>query len=123
MRRGTFVTLFAALMGLEVLIFLVSAHLLGRIPDRFINLPAREYWLAPEHHDDAIATIRENLLWMGTCTLAFFDVVYLHVYVLNLQQHPHAGLSFWLALAGYLLILFALMLRLTRSFRIAPDVE
>jgi len=96
------------------LIFLV-------IPAKWINIPNREYWLVPEHHDQLV----EN---MGTFGFALFGSVLLVLQVgfelsvyANLQKPVLFGAQIMLAAIGAFFTFSAyLLFKLTRSFRLPP---
>jgi uncharacterized membrane protein len=65
-------TSFYVLMGLVELMFLVGFPLLGMamkyIPNSLINLPNKEFWLAPERRDATLATSTQYLRTIGWMT-------------------------------------------------------
>jgi uncharacterized membrane protein len=43
----------------------------GRIPISFINLPHRDYWLAPERRHAALAVLRRFSIWFAALNVLF----------------------------------------------------
>src|ERR1035441_10418639 len=65
MSRGTCVG-FTLGLGLLVPAFIVGMMAgAGRIPVSFINLPHRDYWLAPERRHAALAILLRYSLWFA----------------------------------------------------------
>jgi hypothetical protein len=66
----------ATCVGLMVGVALVAPGMIigsmggaGRIPISFINLPHRDYWLAPERRKAALAILLRYSLWLASLTL------------------------------------------------------
>lgn len=63
----------------------------GRIPVSFINLPHRDYWLAPERRQTAMAALLRYSLWFACMNVIF--VTGLHWLIVQANQPgpiPHA---------------------------------
>lgn len=43
--------------------------LLAKTPNSLINLPHKDYWLAPEQREETIAVLSRHFLWFGSATL------------------------------------------------------
>ncbi len=74
--------------GLAVFIAAVFAglgHFIDRLPARFINVPHRDYWFAPERRAAALQAVAALLHTIGCATLAFFMFVFHHVHRANLS--------------------------------------
>ncbi len=62
-------------LGLQVgftAFWFTLAWLLQFIPSQLINIPRREYWLAPNRRDSTLAYVANWLLWFAAGTQAFF---------------------------------------------------
>ena len=106
---GTFPVLAAMFVGI--------AWGLRKLPASMINLPNKDYWLAPERREATLAFLASWLLWMGNATLLFLVVV-LHLTLLaNLQPEPKLPDTFWPAFIGYLGFVAVWIVRLYRRFR------
>lgn len=92
------------------------------IPARWINMPRRDYWLIPDHHE----ALMENLSSFG---FALFGGVLLVVQLgfdlstyANLQAPVHFSAQIMLpAIAGFMIFSAVLLFFLTRSFRLPPE--
>lgn len=65
------------------LFFICLALLTAVIPARFVNLPHREFWLAPERRAETVAYISCQLIWMG-CLMVLFQA---GIYWLTIQAN------------------------------------
>jgi len=59
------------LLALLAAVFLGLPRMLRRLPARLINLPRREYWLAPERRDATMARLGDRLTWLGLAVIGF----------------------------------------------------
>jgi uncharacterized membrane protein len=61
-----------------VTISFMAAMILGsglgmtKIPNSMINVPNKDYWLAPERREQTVAYIQSRLLWLGSCVMIFW---------------------------------------------------
>ena len=60
----------------------------GRIPVSFVNLPHREYWLAPERRGAALAVLLKYALWFAALNVLFLAGVQALIVEANLPT-PH----------------------------------
>jgi uncharacterized membrane protein len=76
----------------------------GKIPVSFINLPHREYWLAPERRQAALAILLRFSLWFACMNVLF--VTGLHWLIVQANKTgtgPHlSGLGISLVAGGFL---------------------
>jgi len=65
--------LFNGIVPALMLVVLLGCELLvGRLPARWINVPHRDYWLAPERIEETRRKILANLAGVATLTLGLF---------------------------------------------------
>jgi hypothetical protein len=112
--RGDYV---ATMIALVVLVPLLPALLPGALlrGGAGLNLPDREYWLAPEQKDATLAYVRTHGLWLAVALSLFLAYVHWLTVEANARKPPVlsrggflAGLSVFLALtAGWVTVLFA----------------
>ncbi|MBS0291929.1 MAG: DUF1648 domain-containing protein [Proteobacteria bacterium] len=103
MPRGQYLTLMLLVAAGLPLTIAASTRWLARLPDVFINLPNKSYWLAPERRAQtlaALATHLERFSW----ALALF-LCYLHWLIVRGQAHPVPHLAQGLFLIGLLAFL------------------
>jgi len=97
--------------------FLLLPVLLPHIPNELINLPHKDYWLAPERRRETLRTINVYLLWMGVGTLMLISHLMGETFAMNVGRAPHLGDSFWWALGLYLAFVGAWLAVFIRRFR------
>jgi hypothetical protein len=68
-----------------------------------LNLPNRDYWLAPERRDETYAYFFRHSLWFAVLSLAFVAGLHQLVIEANAVQPPHLSNSGIGALAGLFL--------------------
>ena len=72
--HADFINIVAICVALAAVIFL-SGALVDRLPDVWINIPNKGYWLAPGRRDDTLAFVRSWLHWMGVLILGNLTLV------------------------------------------------
>jgi len=89
MARSAYVALMLAVtVGLPLVVVLMS--LTARlIPARFINLPNREYWLAPERCAETVGYLARQGIFFGALLAVFLCFVHWLVVIANWQDPPH----------------------------------
>jgi hypothetical protein len=85
MPRGSYLRFITVLLvGLPLLIVLLS-NITSILPARFINLPNREYWLAPERQADTLAYLGKQGARFGVILATF--ICFAHWLVLQANAH------------------------------------
>jgi ABC-type Fe3+ transport system permease subunit len=100
--------------------FLVAVVLfLARfLPDCFINIPRRDYWLAAERRADTFAYLLRQSLWFACIGVCFVAGLHFLIVQANLRPPAHLSLPLLLSVAGtFLLSLVVWALSLVRHFR------
>ncbi len=115
MARGKYLTLMVLLAAGLPLLMAASARWLTRLPDALINLPNKDYWLAPERRSRSLAALSthlERLCW----ALALF-LCYLHWLIVRAQGGPKPHLAQGPFVGGLLLFLGFVVLWLVLLYR------
>lgn len=87
-------------------------------PNRQINLPHKDYWLAPERRATTFVFIRQQLGWFSVANLLLMVCVFQLVISVNLN--PPARLPvvpIWTLLGAYLLYTIGWLVRFYQRFR------
>lgn len=120
MPRASFVAFMLALVVLVPALLHSLGWLSARIPVRFVNVPNRNYWLAPERRDATLAALGRFGGWLGYATLGLLCAIHWLVVRANslqpprLEQAPLIGL-----VAIYLVAMFVgAVAMLVRFFRV-----
>lgn len=115
--RDGFFALTAAMLGMVVVLFGGFRFLFRVLPARAINVPDREYWLAPERFDDTIDFMVRQMEWMGVATLLLLILVLQGVFEANQSSEPMLDSTMWWLLGGYFLYTAVWLFRFLRRFR------
>ncbi len=117
--RGTFWGLYGGVVGLLAGIFLIVPAILRRIPPALINMPRKDYWLAPERRERTLAVFGAQLTWFGCASLVFLVALMQLVIQANLDRRFHLSpTTTWSMLGIYALYLVIWLVRMVRQFRI-----
>ena len=100
---------------------LVVAGFIERMPDRFINLPNKAYWLAADRRVAALAMLRDWLRWFLVVTFAALVLLITAGLRANLSATPHLGIDPILGLAGFVLPQLIMVVYLYRRFRLPRE--
>lgn len=101
--------------------FAVLPAWIQRLPARLINLPNKDYWLAPERRAETMARVSAALTWFGCAVLTFILLVTRLVVRFNLGLEPELQASaLSLALGALVVCVVALVLRLLYLGRRPP---
>ncbi|MGD2116295.1 MAG: DUF1648 domain-containing protein [Acidobacteriota bacterium] len=96
--------------------FLLLPWLLPKIPDDLINMPKKDYWLAPERREETFRIITVYLLWMGIGTLMMLAHVMGLAMAANLEPEPRLAGSFWWSFGLYMAFVVAWTVTFVRRF-------
>jgi hypothetical protein len=107
MPRGAYLGLMlATAVGMPLILSLVTGGITRLLPDRFINLPNRDYWLAPERRQQTFDYLADQGYRFAILLCAFFCFMHWLVIRANEQQPPRLPESMlFTALAVFLVAL------------------
>jgi len=119
MSRGTYLAFMAAaIFGASAIILLVCA-VLPRLAPRLVNIPAREYWLAPERREETYASLAASGALLGCLVTAF--LIGLHLLVVEANAHPPPRLDssiLWALIGALAVSVLAAQFFFWRRFRL-----
>ena len=120
MPKDAFFTVHLAVLALMAFVFLLMPALIARLPPAMINLPNKDYWLAPERRAHTVRKLESFLVGFGNVMLLFLLLVCRAAMQANLLPSPHLSDRIWvlLILLGVWCIFWTV--RLVRAFRL-PD--
>jgi hypothetical protein len=86
-----------------------------------INLPHRDYWLAPERRAETMRTISATMAWFG-CGILFVLIcgTFLAMQANLAPDHRFNSEAMIIVLGGFLVGLLGLLFRLIRHFQRVP---
>jgi hypothetical protein len=108
LQRGQYTAFMLALVILVPLLLRLAGGLALRLPVRFVNLPNKQYWLAPERQAATLSSIARFGSWASYATLALLCAVHGFVVRANSMHPPHLDEAPLVGLiAIYFVVLFA----------------
>ena len=119
--RSAFFAVFAGVSVLAAVLGFGIPRLIAAMPMQLINLPNKQYWLAPERREESLKFLRLHFAWFG-CAL-FLVIFFAFHYAVQSNLHPGAPPSisgFWLVLVGFAVFMVVSMRRLFRRFGRPP---
>ena len=99
---------------------LILPALVVRLPPGMINLPNKEYWLAPERKARTAQTLQSFLVGFGNVMLLFLLLVFREAMQASLLPYPHLSNRIWVLLVLLVAWCIYWTVRLVRAFRL-PD--
>jgi hypothetical protein len=123
MTRAAYMAIMAGVMIIVPLLLPAAFVLMRYAPPSMINLPNREFWLAPERNEATFNYLSGHGGWFGCSTLIFLAFVHYLVVEANEGQPPRlAENSLWVGLALFMLTTLAWSVSLIAHFRrILPE--
>ncbi|HVT72708.1 MAG TPA: DUF1648 domain-containing protein [Lacunisphaera sp.] len=109
---GTVLFMAALIEGLV----LIQTHL----PVKLVNLPHRDYWLAPERAAATQAWLVGSVLAMGCALMVFFIGLFHLLYRANLDPVPRLTPGVWWLVGGLVAVVLGSLLRLLTRFGRRP---
>ena len=106
------------LMGFLIPLVIVAA------PTEFINVPRKDYWLAPERREETLRFLRTRLEWFACGVLFVLLYAASQAINANLPDHvPFGAQGMLYILAGFLLSTVAGTVHLVRHFYSVPQSD
>jgi hypothetical protein len=103
--RNEYLGLMTAIsVGIPLLLALCNG-VLRFVPPSMVNLPNRDYWLAPERKEETYAFLRNHGIYLSVLIALF--LCFVHWLVLQANALVPPQLSFWLFIPGLVSLLFA----------------
>ena len=122
MSKASFFALEGVIGAFLVCISLAMEKTLPLLPNSMINLPNKDYWLAPERRVDTFAAMGDSFKWMSIAVVALFVAINQIVFDANIAKTDPDPSRFWILLAIF--VSFTLVMLLTtfkRFFSIPPE--
>ena len=124
MPKAGFFVLMAGVQVLFLLIFLGIPKLVGVLPNSVINMPHKDYWLAPERRQKSLDLMGDWLGWFGVAMLAFFLLVGQLTYTANLREDQRLDeTKMWTMLVLFLAFTVVWLVLFYRAFKKPPEAD
>jgi uncharacterized membrane protein len=116
---------FGVFVGVGVLAVVVGfgiPRLIAAMPPQLINLPNKQYWLAPEHLTETMSFLKADFAWFGCAVFLLMILAFDYAIQSNLHpdNRPNAS-RMWYILAGFLVFVVAWMIRMFTRFGRMPQ--
>ena len=119
--RGQFFTVEIVMLGVCLLIGFGVPFIISIAPPSMINVPNKDFWLAPVRRDHTISVMRIQMAWFACALLTFLIVVNQLVFNANQSVPRHLnGPQFTIALVAFLGFTAIWTLRLIGYFSKVP---
>jgi uncharacterized membrane protein len=119
--KGQFFVVEIVMLAVCLLIGFGVPAIIAVAPPSLVNLPNKEFWLAPIRRDHTLAVFRMQLAWFACALLTFLIVVNQLVFNANQSAPRHLnGPQFTLALAAFLGFVAIWTIRLISYFSKVP---
>jgi uncharacterized membrane protein len=109
------------MLGLGVLLPVVLAALTALLPRMaagFVNLPNRDYWMAPARRAETLSRLSSHGAWFGSLMCGFFMALHWILLKANAAVPPQLPQpEFWIVLGAFVLAIAAWIARLAKRFR------
>ena len=117
MSKSTFFLIFPLVMlGASVPVFVLPRTLARRSNDK-INLPNKEYWLAPERREESLRFLGIQMGWFGCALLILLFCVLYNAVEANLEpSHRFNSEAFLIELGLFFTFIAVWMIRMLRRF-------
>jgi uncharacterized membrane protein len=118
MSRSSYLVFMAIFGMIFPMLAPLAGLLVGRLPVSSINLPNKEYWLAPERRDATVAFLIAQLLRLGVLELGLVIVLHQLMIEANRQQPPRMSNVIWGVLAVFVVFTLGWGWSLVRHFKL-----
>jgi hypothetical protein len=110
--------LFMTAIGIGLPLFMVGVFYSIRFfPPAIVNMPNRDYWLAPERRLATAQTMLTYGLWLASAESVFLTLIHLQVVQANLAQPVRLTNLIWVQLFFFLAFVAVWLVALFRQFR------
>ena len=117
MSKQSFILLEAVILSFIILEFTFLPWLIGKMPNRLINMPNKDYWFAAERRRETINIIQHFFEWFSAGLLVLFITVNQLVFRANINNENLSSYS-WLILVGFFAFVIVWLIKFFRRFRI-----
>ncbi|MFI5346771.1 MAG: DUF1648 domain-containing protein [Elusimicrobiota bacterium] len=117
--KGGFLGLYAGMVVLLWISLSGAVRSIQRAPNDRLNLPNKDYWLAPERRDKTLATVASYLRVFGAATNLLLMDVFAQALAVNLRHAARLGHPM-ISLTAYIAFTIVWIAALVRGFRSKP---
>lgn len=119
--KSAFLQVFVGVSVLAAIIGFGIPKIIFAIPPQLINLPNKQYWLAPERRAETTQFFSTYFGWFGCAMYVILIVTFDYAIQSNLHpQNPPDPARMWYVLAGFLLFSAVFTIRMLTKFLRPP---
>jgi len=115
--KQAFFTLYAGVTALILVIGFLLPRIIRVLPASLINLPNKDYWLAPERRAETLAFFETQFGWFACALYFLLMCVFAEAMRANLRTPPRMSASVSFLLVGFLIFVVAWSVRFFLRFR------
>jgi serine/threonine-protein kinase len=124
MGRDEFLVFFCGMCAFLMAVMLLMPKLIGLFPDSMINMPNKEYWLAPERRAASMALIGAHMAWLAVLVLGLLMAILQLTFLSNLMPEPRLeGSAVALTMGGFLACMLIWLIAFIRGFNLPKTPE
>lgn len=116
-----FFLIYASVVFLMSAIQIMTRRSLAKTPASLINLPNKDYWLAPERRAESMAILERYMTGFWSATFIFLICTIDLAFGVNLGRSHVLGKWFFVLLAAFILFTLAWTVSLIRRFLRKPE--
>ena len=120
MTRDSALVTYIGIVALLAIVFVGIGPLIRRFPADMVNVPDKEYWLAPERREETYRKIGDAMALLGLLALALVIGIHELSFRANLLPQPHLGNTAWIAMFVFLVGELVWVVRFLASWSV-PD--
>lgn len=117
MSKQNFVVFEGVILLIIIFEFTLLPPIIKKMPNSWINLPNKDYWLSAERREATFGTIRSYFEWFSVALLSLFIAVNHLVFQANLTRQNLSGTAMWLILGAFLAFTIGWLIKFIRQFR------
>lgn len=116
MHRSAFAWFSAVMLAIVCAVTFIAPLLVAKLPPSLVNLPNKDYWLAPERKAETVRRFCSHMEWFGVALLAFLAFVYALVFEANAAGRGLANGPFLIGLVAFVVVSVIWLVSLYRAF-------
>ena len=117
--KTTFLVLYIGLVCFMAGLFALLPRWVRRLPTSMINIPNKDYWLAPERREQTMQRFADQMLSFGIAVVLVLIVIFQLVFTANLPgSQGFSTTTMAIILGGFLLGVLVWTVRMLRAYRV-----
>ena len=109
MTKNSFFAFETILLVFLTAMFSLIAKWLPKMPDSSVNLPNKDYWLAPERRAQTFAVFDNFFAWLNVAVAAMFVGINQIVLTANLTRKDPNPMTLWIVLGAFFALIIILI--------------